>query len=102
MSVIRPTRDPWVRAAVVLAAGAPAGFVVLVLSWRGATNETRIADQLPWLVSGGCGGVGLIGASIGLLYVHLERRRAALHRRELGRLVSLAADLADDVISRRR
>ena len=51
-----------------------AGFVALFLAWNGAARVDYIEGQLPYLLSGGLVGLGLIGA--GLTVVNVQARRA--------------------------
>ena len=61
-----------------------AGFVALFLAWNGAAGVDHVEGQLPYLISGGLVGIGLIGA--GLTVVNVQTRRAdqaeLLHRLE--------------------
>jgi hypothetical protein len=50
-----------------------AGFVALFLAWNGAAGVDYIEGQLPYLISGGLAGMGLIGA--GLTVVNVQARR---------------------------
>lgn len=54
-----------------------AGFVVMFLGWNGAATYTFTPAQIPYLISGGIGGLGLIiiGATI-LILQHLRTERA--------------------------
>jgi hypothetical protein len=51
-----------------------AGFVALFLAWNGAAGKDYVEGQLPYLISGGLVGIGLIGA--GLTVVNVQARRA--------------------------
>ena len=51
-----------------------AGFIALFLAWNGASAKDYIEGQLPYLISGGLVGMGLIGA--GLAVVNIQARRA--------------------------
>ena len=51
-----------------------AGFIALFLAWNGASGIDYVEGQLPYLISGGLVGVGLIGA--GLTVVNVQARRA--------------------------
>jgi hypothetical protein len=61
-----------------------AGFIALFLAWNGASGIDYVEGQLPYLISGGLVGMGLIGA--GLTVVNIQARRAdqteLLHRLE--------------------
>jgi hypothetical protein len=49
------------------------GFVVLFLGWNGAAGVDFVQGQVPYLISGGLVGMGLIGA--GLTVVNVQARR---------------------------
>lgn len=51
-----------------------AGFIALFLAWNGAANKDYVEGQLPYVISGGLVGMGLIGA--GLTVVNVQARRA--------------------------
>jgi hypothetical protein len=51
-----------------------AGFIALFLAWNNAANRDFVEGQLPYLISGGMVGLGLIGA--GLTVVNIQSRRA--------------------------
>lgn len=93
-------RDPGVRAAIGLAIFGVAGFVVIGLAWAGAADRGYAVFQIPWVVSGGMVGIGLIGLGFGLLDVHLWRRQAAARRAELGHVVRDTSELADMIAAR--
>lgn len=93
-------RDPGVRAAAVLALIGLAGFVVIGLAWAGAAGKGYVVYQLPWVVSGGMVGIGLIGLGLGLLDVHLWRRQAAVRRAVLGEVVRETSELAEAIARR--
>jgi hypothetical protein len=60
VTVLRWLRVQWDRAlAVTLVA---AGVVALVLGWTGISDELFAARQLPYLLSGGIGGLFLLGS----------------------------------------
>jgi hypothetical protein len=46
-----------------------AGFVAIVLGWIGMARSAAPDEQLPFIVSGGMGGVGLIAFGVGILLV---------------------------------
>jgi hypothetical protein len=64
METIKQLRGHWDRAlAVVLAL---AGLVALVAGWFGVSDTALVAEQLPYLVSGGLGGLFLLGVAASL------------------------------------
>jgi hypothetical protein len=84
-------------AAVVLAL---VGFVFIGLAWRGVARTAFVPFQLPWIVSGGLGGLCLVAAGLAVLATQLSRRDAARERRDLDRLVELTAELMASVTER--
>lgn len=42
------------------------GLVILGVAWYGASGTGYVADQIPYLISGGIGGLGLILIGLGL------------------------------------
>ena len=90
-------RDPGVQAVVVLVLLAIAGFVMLGLAWRGAARTIYVPLQMPWVLSGGFAGIGLLGLAYGALSIDLGRRQDAIHRAEVEELVRTAATLAEEL-----
>lgn len=59
MNIVRWLRVQWDRAlAVTVALG---GVIAIVVSWAGISDEVFAARQLPYLLSGGIGGLFLLG-----------------------------------------
>lgn len=65
----------WVRSSPVTAgvALAVAGVIALFLAWNGAAGVDHVEGQIPYLISGGLLGLGLIGA--GLTVANVQARR---------------------------
>ena len=82
MSVFRWLRVQWDRA---LAIGAVAlGVIALVIGWAGISDEVFASRQLPYLLSGGIGGLFLLGVGATLwLSADLRDEWHKLHRIEL-------------------
>jgi hypothetical protein len=59
MEFLSWTREQWDRAAAGVAGAA--GAVALIVGWAGASSAVYPAKQLPYLISGGLGGLFLIG-----------------------------------------
>ena len=95
-------RDPGVQALLVLAVIAVAGFVMLVLSWRGVARTVYVPLQVPWLVSGAIAGLATIGLALGAWSIQMGRRQDAAHRAEVEQVVRIAAELVDDLRTGRR
>lgn len=50
------------------------GFLLLVLGWNGAASWDRVPSQMPYVISGGLAGVGLIAVGLTLVVVGELRR----------------------------
>lgn len=72
-----------------------ASVVMFVLSWRGGARTVYVPLQLPWLISGGLGGLALLGMAMGAWSIHLGRRQDALHRAAAEDLTRVGAELAE-------
>jgi hypothetical protein len=67
-------------------AGVIAGALVLVLGYVGVSGQTLVAKQLPYLISGGLGGLVLVGGGVGVLLaedLRAERARIGTLESEL-------------------
>ncbi|GAA0602694.1 hypothetical protein GCM10009547_00120 [Sporichthya brevicatena] len=74
------------------------GAVVLVAGWIGASGEVYIANQLPYLLSGGLGGLALIGVGATLwLSADLSDEWRTLDRLDSARATESDAALANRV-----
>src|SRR5688500_10173993 len=83
------TRQLYVLSALVAAAGA----VGLIVGYAGIRGEADVALQLPYILSGGLGGLFLLGAGVGLfLAATLSDLRVSQ-----GRLEAEVADLTTEV-----
>ena len=50
-----------------------AGFVLVFLGWNGAASNDRVEAQMPYLISGGIAGLGLIVVGAGLMVANSLR-----------------------------
>lgn len=89
--------DPGIQSVLVLVGLAVAAFVMFALAWRGGARTPYVPLQMPWLVSGGLAGLGLLGMALGAWSIHLGRRQDAVHRLAADDLVREAVELAEDV-----
>lgn len=64
MDVMTWARSQWDR--LTAAAALAAGVVLLVRGWYGVSGTAYPAEQLPYLISGGIGGLLLLGISAAL------------------------------------
>jgi len=61
---------------------AAAGFLVILLAWNGAAGLDYTQGQVPYIISGGFGGLGLVVLGAALVITESHRRdRAELERR---------------------
>ena len=95
-------RDPGIQAIIVLALLAATGFAMLALGWRGGARTVYVPFQIPWLVSAGMAGLGLLGMALGAWSIHLARRDDAVHRLSMEHFVRDATDLAEDLRTGRK
>jgi len=69
-----------------------AGFVMITVAWNGSANLAYVDGQIPWVISGGLGGLGVImfGASLLVISSNRAERLAQDHRfQELARQLSI-------------
>ena len=100
-------RDPATPGLAVMASLVIGGFGTIAYAWFGTARIVYAALQIPRVVSGGIGGLALIGVGVALFAVQVERRDAAREREanddildDVAELVALAPGLAR--IRRRR
>lgn len=89
--------ERWIQAALVFGGAALAGFAGLGLAWHGASSTLAVYVQMPFLVSGGIGGLALAGTFSGLLAVHGERRAGASDRLWLEEAIESATEIAESL-----
>lgn len=76
---------------LLLAAG---GGIAIITAWSRVRNLLEVADQVPLLISGGIGGLGLVLAGVWLLRSH-ETDLVVAHLRETNeRLDRIQEDVA--------
>ena len=68
------------------------GFGAIGLAWRGTARILAVGGQIPWVVSGGMGGLGLIGTGLGLLLTHQVKNEGVLRSEALNSLLGEALD----------
>lgn len=71
-----------VRALLTLAAIGVAGFVMLGWAWHGTKHARYVPLQAPWVISGGLGGLALIGLAAASWYIYLNREDSESHRQQ--------------------
>lgn len=75
---------------VVLAAG---GGVLLVVAWGGTAGLTNVGLQIPYLVSAGFTGLGLIAVGMTCISVAAKRADAKLRTGQIAELRALLTEL---------
>jgi hypothetical protein len=67
-------RNPWVKLGGLLGiAYCIAGFVLIFLGWNGTASNDRETEQIPYIVSGGIAGLGLVVVGSALIVAHSLR-----------------------------
>jgi hypothetical protein len=70
------------------------GFAVIGLAWNGAASSNSLPAQMPYLLSGGIPGLGMIVLGGTVLLVQLQRRLTAERGRQMAALQEGVASLA--------
>ena len=69
------------------------GFVLLGVAWAQVAGETQVYLQLPYLVSAGMTGLGLIMVGLTLINVSTKRRDALERERQMDQLVNILEEV---------
>jgi nitrate reductase gamma subunit len=69
------------------------GFALLVITWAQVAGEDNVAFQLPYVVSGGLTGLGLIMGGFILVNISAKRQDAAERSRQMDQLRESLDDL---------
>lgn len=77
------------------------GFVLMLVAWGQLADETAVALQLPYVVSGAVTGLGLIMVGLGLVSVQAKRRDAAVLQAQLDELATAFMQLVPSPPKRR-
>src|SRR5688500_11142892 len=74
------------------------GFILIIFGWYGSAKKACVDCQIPYLISGGAGGLAFIGLGSGLLIFESGRRAIARLEAKLeqltGSLVPAASSTA--------
>jgi hypothetical protein len=72
------------------------GVIAILVGYLGISRESLVAKQLPYLISGGIGGIALVGAGAALIATEDLRR----FRTRLERLEGMVGDLHSVLLNR--
>jgi hypothetical protein len=70
------------------------GFVLILFAWGQSAGETNVALQIPYLISGGMVGLGLIMVGVTVVNVAAKRRDALLREQQTELLASALRELS--------
>lgn len=80
LALVRFIRDPALPGMVLMAVLILTGLGALVFAWFSSARTLYVPLQIPALVSGGLGGIALVGMGAALLDLQITRRDAARER----------------------
>ena len=69
------------------------GFVLLAIAWGAVAGEDNVAFQMPYLISGGLAGLGMIMVGLTIINVAAKRRDAALREQQIQLLAAALHEL---------
>lgn len=78
-----------------------AGCVLLGVAWGRAAGQVLVSEQIPYLLSAGLPGVGLVIVGVGLVVVGAREGDARARRRQNQELLTLLGLLRDEVAASR-
>ena len=70
------------------------GFVAIVFAWAQSAGETNVALQVPYLISGGMVGLGLVMVGVTVVNVAAKRRDALLREQQTELLAAALRELS--------
>lgn len=76
---------------------APLGLIVVLLGWWGAAHSPYVFEQLPYLISGGLLGLGLIFLGSFFYFAHWMTQLVKEHRTQSAAIVEALERLQDEV-----
>lgn len=71
------------------------GILLIVLGWNGAASVDFVSGQMPYVISGGVGGLALVGAGLALTVVHTMRQELAQLGNKLDELGTIIHESTD-------
>lgn len=76
---------------------AVAGFVLISFAWGQTASREAVALQIPYLISGGLTGLGLIVLGATTINIGAKVGEAAARARQLAQLTALLREVANEV-----
>jgi hypothetical protein len=73
---------------------AAAGFVLILIAWNKVAALTNVALQMPYVVSGGLTGLGLVMVGVTTINVAAKRRDAVLREQQTAMLADALRELS--------
>ena len=73
---------------------AAVGFVLILVAWGQTAGEANVALQMPYLISGGLVGLGLVMVGVTVVNVAAKRRDALLREQQTGLLADALRELS--------
>lgn len=93
MNVRKAIADPFVSSLVFVGALGAAGMAVIVFAFKGTRESADVAEQVAYIVSGGLGGIALLGFASGLLIIEARRWAEARRRAQFDKVLQAAGEL---------
>jgi NADH:ubiquinone oxidoreductase subunit 6 (subunit J) len=87
---MRPVSPILTYVGIVIAA---AGFVLIMFTWGKVGALTDVPLQMPYLLSGGLVGLGLVMTGLTLISVNAKRQDASARERQLGQLREVLVEI---------
>lgn len=78
-----------------------AGIVLVVVAWGRTAGLTSVALQVPYVLSAGCTGLGLVAVGLTVVSISAKRADALARRQQLQELQALVAELRSALEERR-
>jgi hypothetical protein len=87
---LRSGAPTWIWAGLLVAA---VGFVLITIAWGDVAGESLVYRQLPYLVSAGLSGLGLVLVGLTLINIGARQRDAIDRDRQVAQLVAILREL---------
>jgi multisubunit Na+/H+ antiporter MnhG subunit len=76
---------------------APLGLLLVLLGWVGASRTPNLFEQIPYLISGGLFGLGLVFLGAFFYFAHWMTELVKEHRAQSGALLAAISELRDEI-----